>query len=121
MVRPISCLLVAVKRTTESLAAGIGGEIFTAATGAHFATAFVAHAGQPMFGFTTPLFTVVDNKGSTDHEAEGDKQQDEVCCHFFLFYPGYPPKSSKWMFSGSTPRSSSMAVMEAFMTGGPQM
>ncbi len=34
---------------------------------------------------------------------------------------GQPPKSSSMMFSGSTPRSTSILITEAFIIGGPHM
>ncbi len=42
-------------------------------------------------------------------------------CVYGIIRLNYPPKSSKAIFSGSTPRSLSILMTASFIMGGPQM
>jgi len=81
---------------------------------AHGAAVLVAHAGEAMPGVGQAPAAEVDKQAHTGKGAEGKGEDDQK-------FSNHEPKSSKWMFSRSTPRFSSMSSTAFVIMGGPHM
>ena len=95
------------------------GFLFTegcfAATGtAHGTAVLVTHAAEAMFGVGQAPAAEVYKQGHTSKGAEGEGENDQE-------FSNHEPKSSKWMFSRSTPRFSSMSSTALVIMGGPHI
>ncbi len=74
----------------------------------------MAHTGQTMPGPVLPSFAETDDESSCQNKGKSNGQQyEEVRDHV------YYPKSSKWIFSFSTPSSSSISKTALVIMGGP--
>ena len=74
----------------------------------------MAHTGQAMFCFLQPAAAEVDKQANTRNGEKAHTKIKEKESH-------YPPKSSKWIFSRSTPRLSSISRTALVIMGGPHM